>query len=208
MVKETPARKTPQILRPKLDPYWVGWLGMQFANRPDLNPAEISELAQKEAERSNPPPSPPARATAYKYRDLYETIPEHIREGYRQFVWPDMMEDGSLPWKASRDALDLLNWADEHDLSPPTVAITAWFWRVTLALPDAPLGLRLRIAVTIATHKEAGQPIPEDLKKWIAARSVPQDYQFRVQPGGASAAWAVEVGVLNRTARAALFEEE
>jgi hypothetical protein len=184
----------PKIVRPKLDPYWVGWLGLQFANRPDLKPPEISELAKvkaREVGRSDPP----ARATTYKYFDLYQAMPEHIREGYRQFVWPDAMENGSLPWEASRVSLDLLDWAEKHSLTPPTVAITEWFWRATLALPGTPLGLRLRVAVTLATHKEADRPIPADLQKWVAGQAVPPDFRARVINGGASAVWAADLGV-------------
>ena len=206
MLNERPARRTPTIVRPKLDPFWVGWMGLYFANRPDLTPADISELAKAKAPEVGWS-SPPARATSYKYFDAYQYLPEHIRVGYKYFSWPEAMIDGSLPWEATRAALDLLAWTEEHELSPPTTAIAKWFWRATLALPDTSLGLRLRVALTAATSEEAGEPLPDELKKLIIARAVPQDYRPQIKTGGASSAWAVEAGLFNRAARDALYEE-
>ena len=86
--------------------------------------------------------------------------------------------------------------------TPPTVNLVVWYWRATLMLPGTSLGLHLRVAITLATHREIGEPIPEGLRKDLAVSAVSDEYRHRVVNGGPSAIWAAEV-----TAKAA-FEPE
>jgi|SRR5919106_5946980 hypothetical protein len=204
LTKAQPAKKPPAVVRPKLDGYWIGWLNRQFSDHPEVNPGRVSELAQTVA-RELGRNDAPARATTYKYFDFYQRIPERLRSRYQEFVWPEVMEAGILPWEASRVVLDLLAWAAGHQLPPLTVGIVEWFWRISLALPEAPLHLRLRVALTCATYWEADERIPENLRTQITLQTVPEDYRPQIKTGGASVAWAIEVGVLNNASKKVLY---
>ena len=56
------------------------------------------------------------------------------------------MQDGALPWEASRTTLDLLRYSRELGVSKPTIHVAQLFWRVTLAAPDMELAERFQMA--------------------------------------------------------------
>ena len=75
------------------------------------------------------------------------------------FSWPESMESGFLPWGASAVALEFMRWwreinyggMDKHPLKEwagekfiivPTNKYVLWFWRISQAAPDAPIGAR------------------------------------------------------------------
>ena len=60
------------------------------------------------------------------------------------------MEVDQLPWEASRAALDLMRYANDVLGIRPMVRQVRWFWRVTLAAPDAPMDERARLALELA----------------------------------------------------------
>jgi hypothetical protein len=207
-LKDRGIKHGPPANRPPLDAFWVSWLGRTFAQNPELNPGEVAKYAKEWAEEHGRN-DPPARATVYKYHNAYSSLPESARQAYRQFVWPDSMAQGLIPWEASRAALDLLKWTNQHELPPPTVGIVSWFWRVAMALPEASLTLRLRVALTLATHVEGDRPIPAELSEWITNNTVPADYRYRIITGGAAASWAVELSskmVSDRKLKADLYD--
>ena len=53
----------------------------------------------------------------------------------RRFSWPESMMSVTLPWEASRAALDLLRYRDEHSLDLPTNREARFFWRIRQASP-------------------------------------------------------------------------
>jgi hypothetical protein len=194
------------MVRPKLDDYWIGWLATQFANEPAPNIREIARRVDEQAKKTGRTDQP-AQSTIYKYYDVYKEWPEHVKAGYKIFHWPASMEEGLLDWAAGPASLELLTFTQRYDLSNPPIPVVFWFWRLTEVLPQAPLGERLRLAITIASHKEAGLALPEDLELWLTNPDLRKDVRAQVKPtlGGASAAWAVEF-VFNPEARFALKE--
>lgn len=202
MLKEKSRRKeTWGAAHRKLDSFWVSWLHHVFTNDPELTIVEIAQQAEDLA-RELGRTDFPHRSTVHRYLDAFRNLDEDVKRQYREFRWPDSMEDGDLPWEASTEALALLEWTGEYNLRPPTVNLVVWYWRTTLMLPDTPLDLRLRVAITLATHREIGEPIPERLRKDLAISAVLDEYRPQVVSGGPSAIWAAEV-----TAKAA-FEPE
>jgi hypothetical protein len=146
--------------------------------------------------------------TVHRYLEGFRDLDEEVRRQFRDVRWPDSLEDGDIPWEASTEVLALLEWTEKHNLRPPTVNIAAWYWRSTLMIPGAPLDLRLRVALTLATHREIGEPVPEGLRKALTVSEVPIDYRFRVVNGGPSAIWAAEVvtkGIFEPEFKKALF---
>jgi hypothetical protein len=174
-----------------------------FENEGGLTDRAISERAKAKGEELGRNDYPALR-TVNKYHREYPGLSEHIRKGYRHFRWPDAMEAGLLPWESSAAVLELLAWSEEHGLPRPPVAIARWYWRMVQALPKATLGVRLRVAITVATHQEAGRLLPERYDQTLARNNNPR---MKVCTGGPSASWAVHF-VVNNAAKAALYEEE
>jgi hypothetical protein len=86
-------------------------------------------------------------------RRLYEewmALPESHRRQQARFRWPASMEEGTLPWEASRSALDLVRYCDDRGLDPPTVAEARWFWRLQVAAPAQPQDESVRFAKKLA----------------------------------------------------------
>ena len=67
---------------------------------------------------------------------------------YREFSWPASFEDDDLPmpWEAGVAAFDLLTFLHQNDRERPTNGDVLWFWRVTVAAPDAPVATRWQLA--------------------------------------------------------------
>src|SRR5262249_31089099 len=80
-------------------------------------------------------------------------------QSYRLFSWPQSMQAGALPWEASRAVLDLLRLRSSQHMEVPLVAEAQWFWRVTQAIPDAPIEQRARAALLLVAT-EMGQSTP------------------------------------------------
>jgi hypothetical protein len=194
----------------RLNDYWIDWMRAQFANEPDLAPKKIHEQAKEwaktwpEEEEEPRPGKPPALRTVYKYLDQYDELPEGIRKGYQPFRWPLAMEELLLPWESTAPAIELLNWSQEHGLWPPPVSLVQWLWRITLAIPQAPLGERLRVATTVASYREADQPVPEDVVRLLVSPALRKEHRSHVIRGGPTAAWATQF-VWNRSARDAQY---
>ena len=53
----------------------------------------------------------------------------------RRFSWPESMMTVTVPWEASRAALDLLKYRDENSLQLPTNREARFFWRIRQASP-------------------------------------------------------------------------
>src|SRR5918996_5660853 len=142
MLKERSRRKeTRGAIHRKLDPFWVSWLYHVFTNEPGLTMTEIAQEAEETAKELGRT-DPPHRATVHRYLTSFRDLDEDVKRQFRDFRWPDSLENGDLPWESSTETLALLEWTEKHNLRPPTVNIVAWYWRTTLMLPDAPLDLR------------------------------------------------------------------
>ena len=195
----------------KISDFWADWMRWEFANRPNLISREIQEQAEELAkawpqEEGHPSPGKaPGLRTIYKYRDAYHELPEYAQRAYQPFRWPTSMEQGLLSWEASSRAIELLTWCQDQELWAPPISLTNWFYRISLVIPKAPLGERLRVAQTVASYREAEQDVPADVVQLLISPDLRTDHRAHIITGGPTAAWATQF-VWNRSARDALYE--
>ena len=71
------------------------------------------------------------------------------------------MEGGALPWEASRDLLalhrHLVTTSGDDNIEIP-VRFARWYWRACLAMPDAKIDERIRVAAHPAIWEATGKP--------------------------------------------------
>lgn len=82
--------------------------------------------------------------------------PDDQRE-YREFSWPQSMEAGIVPWEAGHALLDLLVKLRKEHKNRPLNRNARWFWRITLAAPDAPIHTRWVFACSMALLEVRGK---------------------------------------------------
>ena len=111
----------------------------------------------KLAKEKPPTPAPSDRAIR-RIMSEFKAAPAQDRLPYRIFSWPQSMELGALPWEASRAALDLLKLRNDERLGPPLIREALWFWHVTQAAPDAPLGTRQGLAAYLTMREIRNLP--------------------------------------------------
>jgi hypothetical protein len=124
-------------------------------NEPQRSPREIFERLEREAETLGRDDAPSKR-TIGRIRAEHKAVPEMERVAYRYVYWPEAMERGSLPWEASAAVFELLRYCAAQGRRP-TVREAFWYWRATLAAPDAPAADRRRVADTLGIFEN----IPE-----------------------------------------------
>ena len=124
---------------------WKGGIYEIKANYPRYGPDRIlAKLKEREPDRTDYPSS---RTVGRALKDFQDMQPEE-QDQYRYFYWPETMEAGTLPWEASRSALELLGHME--DIGPrggrPTIRYVKWFWRLTQVAPDASIQERREFA--------------------------------------------------------------
>lgn len=151
--------------RPRIQPFWVERIRTFLANDPAMTGTEIRHrLASDPKIKKEAPLTPvPSDRAIRRVMAEFRAAPKGERLPYQFFAWPGSMENGALPWEASRAVLDLLRFRTENGLGPPLIREAQWFWRVTLAIPDAPIGKRRHIALHLAMHAIALNPSPQTL---------------------------------------------
>ena len=78
---------------------------------------------------------------------------------YREFYWPESMEAGDLPWEASAAALELLGaMAMNQPFRRPSLRAIKWFWRICQASPEAPLDVRMELALGLMATEVKTEP--------------------------------------------------
>ncbi|MEA2640784.1 MAG: hypothetical protein QOF51_2178 [Chloroflexota bacterium] len=100
-------------------------------------PAEIALRIEKWAQAQGWADWPSLR-TVHRLVDEHGRIEEGERHKRGLFHWPRSMEEGHLPWRASRAALDLLRYCTAQEYPRPTIRLTLWWWRLHEAAPDIP----------------------------------------------------------------------
>jgi hypothetical protein len=103
-----------------------------------------------------------------------------------RFSWPDSMLSVTLPWEASRAALDLLKYRDEHGLDLPTNREAKFFWHIRQASPtidDAHASTRAALLAVVEFFMEVDRTavVQLDWLMWALA------YQPWLSPEGAAA---------------------
>ncbi len=115
------------------------------ANNASISGAEIRrKLINDLRVRNEDAPTPvPSDRAIRRIMVEFKAAPDTERQPYTYFAWPTAMESGAIPWEASRALLDWLKFRVMGGRNqPPLNRQAAWFWRVTQALPEAPIEKR------------------------------------------------------------------
>jgi hypothetical protein len=139
------------VPRPRTNEYWRRLALQEYENSESLSPAQIeyklAAVYRLEKDQRPDLPQPPKRKTIDRMIKAHKLSPPEVRIQYRYASWPEAMQDGLLPWEASRALLDLLG--RYHAFGPPTIPFARWFWRVTQAAPGATLEERRDFAALL-----------------------------------------------------------
>jgi hypothetical protein len=218
-----------------IDDYWKervkSLLGADPRREP--GPRAIKRHLDAEAERMDRTEIakvgyPPSERSITRIRDAeWQTLPEQERREYRELHWPDTFVRGDLPWEASGAALELLAWSNDARLPRPPISITRWYWRICQAMPDTEIKGRIAITATVASHQDAGLPLPEGWEWFLAYapwkqgnrprydralerhdNPIPRcEFGIQVANGGPSSAWAARF-LFNSLAKDAIDDKE
>jgi hypothetical protein len=153
--------------RPPIHPFWVERIRVLLANNPRISGVEIRRKLtndQKIKKEDDAPTPVPSDRAIRRIMTQFKGAPKSERQSYRYFSWPESMEAGILPWEAARVVLDLMRFRTEAHMEPPLVLEAQWFWRVTLAIPDAPIETRVKAAAALVMLAMSDQPKSENLK--------------------------------------------
>lgn len=148
------------MARPRTHPFWVERIKLLLANNPAMSGAEIRRRLANDQKGISAEPAPTPVPSDRAIRRIMADFPEAEHLPYRVFAWPDSMESGALPWEASRACLDLLRFRRERNMAEPLIRECQWFWRVSQAIPDAPVKERADIAHMLILHAMASGPSP------------------------------------------------
>ena len=153
--------------------------------------------------KEDPPTPVPSDRAIRRIMAEFKAASEEERLPYQVFTWPGSMESGALPWEASRAVLDLLRLRTEKRFGPPLVREAQWFWRITLAIPDAPIDERHDAALELAMHAVALNPSPHTFTviQWRLAyqpwRSAKDREAYDRLPSELRKSPVIELGILD-----------
>ncbi|MCX6020330.1 MAG: hypothetical protein NTZ05_01105 [Chloroflexi bacterium] len=158
--------------RPKTAEFWLDRIAVILENAADprqLTAAAITQRLEQEAAvlgRTDVPSPSVVTRTIRTHREKSE----EERRQYRYLTWPDSFGMPDLPWEAAGPLLEWMavtHWGGE---GRPTVARARWYWRLTLAAPDAPLAVRDHMAIFISA---------EDRIREVMGAAYPDGYSMR-----------------------------
>lgn len=143
--------------RPKTEAHWEEMIRRLTENDQKLGPLAIRArlgLAVREAGKTRPGAEVeagriPSLRTIGRIQQDFRGWKEADRWRYREFRWPESMEEGLLPWEASQPGLELLWYVHETYKKRPLIGFVHWFWRVSQAAEDAPLQERFFAALAM-----------------------------------------------------------
>jgi hypothetical protein len=158
------------------EPKWIAEIYHILENEEWPSDPEIAERLKETG------PGAPAPRTVSKYKSLFREHPPAVRQAYRELHFPEALEEGLLPWEAARSCLELLAFCDRLGLPRAPMSVARMFWTVDRWGLELNLTQRINLAVTLASHTEAGQPLPDGLEFWLAyhAWGKPQWYEEAV----------------------------
>jgi hypothetical protein len=133
------------VLRPRTHDFWVNRIRVIVANDSDVSAAAIRRkfINEERIRKIEPPTALPSDRVIRRIMAEFKAAPAAERQPYTYFSWPATMESGAIPWEASRALLDWLKFrASGGRRQPPLTRQAVWFWRVTHAVPHAPIERR------------------------------------------------------------------
>lgn len=150
------AHRERMFMPTKKDSHWGEMVKSLKAQHPTWGAGRITTKLEQTAANGNFGDPPKERWVGKYLKGLNEDSkwPQEERE-YREFYWPESMEQDALPWEASAAALELSRYFHLGNRGRPSIRLVKWFWRVTLAAPGAPVWDR-EDAASRLTVKEGG----------------------------------------------------
>jgi len=150
--------------RPRTGPLWVERI--ETLTEEGESVASIFRTLKQEAEQDGRNDYPGER-TVRRIAEAHRRKPEHVRREAALFRWPRTMLAGTLPWEASRAALNLLRIYDQEGWGRPTVKTVRWFWRVSMAAPALSPEATARLSAMLQNIELASEiKVPEEEIGW------------------------------------------
>jgi len=141
--------------RAKVADYWVSKVHELAENEPGWGAAAIERGLEKVATAEGQLKELPSLRTIGRIlRHHRHGLTPDERAAYKRFSWPAAMENGLLPWEASRIALDVLRWYLEAGRKRPTNQRVLWHWRLSLASPSLTVDRRDAFAAVLEAKVE------------------------------------------------------
>jgi hypothetical protein len=163
------------MARPPMHPFWVERIRVLAANNPRLSGVEIQRKLKNDLliNKNEHPPTPvPSDRSIRRIVAQFSSFTTSQQQPYRYFSWPTSIEAGVVPWEAGRVVLELIRFRIDQKMLPPLIVEAQWFWRVTLAIPEAPISQRAKVAATlamIALSEQQPQTENLDVLQWLLA---------------------------------------
>ena len=124
---------------PKLHPTYINEIEYYVSENKKVPAVWIHDQLKKLRENISPEddlPEAPALRTVQRYVRKLKNPEEQARlADEKLFRFPESMENGWIPWEATRDCLDLLRWCLDNNHGRPIIRLAKWYWRVCLADP-------------------------------------------------------------------------
>jgi hypothetical protein len=163
--------RNPPMPRPRTDATYVEQIATLAAE--GHKPPAIFRAVQEAAERAGRDDYPSER-TIRRIYEARKLEPMQTQREAALFRWPQSMEEGALPWEASRAALDLLRHMDERGFGRPTVRLVKWYWRVVMAAPqikteDAYAGAAFLSTREFAAAQQGDTALGTEAGEWLLA---------------------------------------
>jgi len=99
---------------------------------------------------------PSERSIARIKNNMWLHMSNLEKNAYRVLRWPESFGTPELPWEASAACLELLAFRDRSGRLRPSARVAKWFYRLTLAAPEAPAFVRDFNATNLATSEKLG----------------------------------------------------
>lgn len=115
---------------PRIRDHWDPIIRQIAADNPRWSARRVHrEIERRVAEGKLPSDYPALRTVIRSLSEPYD------KEPYERFYWPESMEQGALPWEASRPLLNFLE-SQRLDNERPTILRARWYWRLFQAARD------------------------------------------------------------------------
>jgi hypothetical protein len=150
------------MARPRINSYWQERVKEITENEPRVGPGPIFRRLKGEARKLDRKDYPSER-TVGRIRQEFRAQKQGEQRAYREFHWPECMDQRVLPWSASRAGLELLGYFQQLWGRRPLVGLVAVFWRVSQAAEDAPLDERYFAAREVYQSKVFGR---DNIAEW------------------------------------------
>jgi hypothetical protein len=136
----------------------------------------------------------PAERTVKRRVGEFQKLPKIERSLNVRFKWPDSMQNGTVPWEASHEALGLLRWRDESGLGRPTNREAIWYWRLWRASPS----ITAERASTMAALLSVVEFLEGAGGDVVERHLEPIEWQLAYEPWGNAANAEAYVGAVER----------